>query len=508
MAAAKFAYPVQLSRRMLPTDALFWYVEDATPELRPLVAGLLMLDRRPDRERVRALVERWVARLPRLRQRVVETPLRLGLPEWEEDPNFDIEYHARQVVLPAPAGERELLDFCAAVFATPLDRMRPLWEAYLIEGLEGGRAACFFKVHHAVMDGVGSLAVFDAFTQAHRDEPVHVPRRQPPPPPRPLSARLAGLLGDAVAGTASGLLALGGATARAVMRPAAALDESWRAVRGVRGFLADLTNAPQVDPLAQASTGIGRRLDALAVSMRRLQRLKAALDVSLNDVVLTALSGAIGRYHRHRGVHVAQLHCMVPMNLRPNDERSTLGNRVGAFTVTLPVGERDPLRRLAAIRRQTGAAKRDRRGAAYPLVTRALALLPGFAYRVLAQTVTGRINLICTNVPGPPAVRYLAGARVEAIYPFAPVALGTPLSVALLSYGDTIGIGIDTDPAAIPDPERLHAYLETAIAELEAKAGLRATREEPRRTRVARPPAARRAVAVRRRAARTRRSAR
>jgi hypothetical protein len=136
-------------------------------------------------------------------------------------------------------------------------------------------------------------------------------------------------------------------------------------------------------------------------------------------------------------------------------------------TVRLPVGARQPLVRLAQIRAQTGAAKSDRRGAVFPALFGAVAFMPSIMYRVLAQTVTERINLICTNVPGPTVPRYLAGARIEAMYPFAPVALGTPLSVALMSYGDVVGVGIDTDPAAIPDPERLARYLGDAVDELE-----------------------------------------
>ena len=464
---------------MLPTDALFWYVEEATPELRPLVAGLLMLDRRPDHDRLHACVERWVARLPRLRQRVVEAPLHLALPEWEEDPHFELDYHAREVILPEPATERHLLDFVGAVFATPLDHMRPLWEAYLIEGLEGDRAACFFKVHHAVMDGVGSLAVFDALTQAHRAEPVRVPRHVPLRPASSTGLRLGRLLRDAAGNAVAGLGAAAAVTARATFKPGEVIGEMARAVRGVRGFITDLTAPATYDPLAQASTGIGRRLDAMALSVPRLRRIKEALGVTLNDVVLTAVSGAVGRYHVHRKLHLDELHCMVPMSLRLEDERHVLGNRVGAFNVALPVGEPDPLARLARIRRQTGVAKSDRRGAAYPLVTRVLALMPGFAYRLLAQTVTGRINLICTNMPGPPAQRYLAGAKVDAIHPFAPVALGTPLSIALMSYGDTYGIGIDTDPAAIPDPELLSGYLAAAIDEIEARALPHVSRTAP-----------------------------
>lgn len=472
MTAARLR-PAGLGSRMLPTDALFWYVEEATPELRPLVAALLILDRQPDREQIRALLERWVARVPRLRQRVVEAPLRLGLPEWEDDLNFELDYHAREVVLPAPATERHLLDFAGTVFATPLDRMRPLWEAYLIEGLENDRAACFCKVHHAVMDGVGSVAVFDALTQAHRSEVVRVPRRVSPRPPSRAPMRLARLLRDVADNAAADLGAVVSGSLRAVWRPGEALEQIARAARGLRGMVVDLTTAGVADPLARDSTGIGRRLDAMTLSIPRLRAIKDTLDATLNDIVLTVVAGAVGRYHEHRRVHVDELHCMVPMNLRTGDESDALGNRVGAFNVTLPIGERDPLARLERIRTQTRAAKSDRRGAAYPFMMRALASMPGFAYRLLAQNITGRINLICTNVPGPAAPRYLAGAKIEAIYPFAPVALGTPLSIALMSHGDTYGIGIDTDPAAIPDPELLRRYLDAAVDEIEARARTR-----------------------------------
>ncbi len=477
-------YPVQLTSRMQPTDALFWYVEEATPELRPLVGGLLLLDRRPDHDRLRTCVERWIARLPRMRQRVVEAPLHLGMPEWEDDPHFELDYHAREVILPEPATPRHLLDFAGAVFATPLDRMRPLWEAYLIEGLDGDRAAVFFKAHHSVMDGVASVAVFDALTQAHRAEPVRVPRYVAPRPAPLQGIGVGRLVRDAVGNAVSGLRAVASLSAQTALRPGELLHQMASAGRGVRGMISDLTVPAIHDPLAQASTGIGRRLDALELSLPRLRRIKDALGVSLNDVMLTALSGAVGRYHVHRKVHVDELRCMVPMNLRPHDGAHELGNRVGAFNVALPIGEPDPLVRLARIRRQTGAAKSDRRGAAFPLFMRALTFMPGFAYRLFAQTLTERVNLICTNVPGPPERRYLAGATVDAIYPFAPVAVGTPLSMALLSYGDTYGVGIDTDPAAIPDPELLSRYFLAAIDELEARALPRAAAVAKRLQRV------------------------
>jgi diacylglycerol O-acyltransferase len=360
--------------------------------------------------------------------------------------------------------------------------MRPLWEAYLIEGLEKGRAVCFFKVHHSVMDGVGSLAVFDALTQAHRAEPVRVPRHLPLRPPSSPSVRLARLVRDAAANAASGLGAAATVTVRAALRPLEVIGDIGRTVRGVRGMITDLTAPSTADPLAQASTGIGRRLDAMTLSLPRLERVKEALGVTLNDVMLTAVSGAVGRYYAHRKMHVEELHCMVPMSLRQSEDRHALGNRVGAFNVALPIGESDPVLRLARIQRQTGAAKSDRRGAAWPLMMRVLASMPGFAYRLLAQAVTGRVNLICTNIPGPSVARYLAGAKIDAMYPFAPVALGTPLSIALMSYGDSYGVGVDTDPAAIPDPELLTRYLAAAVDEIEERAVPQSTRGAQKRT--------------------------
>jgi WS/DGAT/MGAT family acyltransferase len=368
--------------------------------------------------------------------------------------------------------------------------MRPLWEAYLIEGLEGDRAACFFKAHHSIMDGVGSLAVFDALTQAHRAEPVRVTRRPPVPPSSPPALRFARWAGETAGNAAAGIAAAARDSLRAVLAPRAVAEDVARSVRGVRGLIADLTAPGIPDPLAHNSTGIGRRLDATALSVARLAAIGCALEATLNDIVLTVVAGAVGRYHRHRHIEVDVLQCMVPVSLRQRDERGALGNRVGAFTVALPVGDPDPLARLERIQVQTRAAKSDRRGAAYPLVTHALALLPGFAYRLLARYVTGRINLICTNVPGPPAPRYLAGAKIEAIFPFAPVALGTPLTIALLSYGDTYGIGIDTDPAAIPDPELLSRYLTAEVENLEARVLPR--RRQPAARRAIRPRTARR----------------
>lgn len=455
-------------RRMAASDALFWYAEQALPELRPIIAGLYVLERAPEPAAARATLEAALAAVPRLRQRVVAAPGELALPEWSEDPHFDLDYHVRHVALPPPGSQRALLDLAGALFATPLDRQRPLWEATWIDGLEGGRAACLLKLHHAVVDGVGAIAILDALTRPP-GRPARRPRRRAHRAATPpgLGARGLALLADQAGAAARLAWRAARAPLDATLRPGETAAGAARTLRGLRGMLDDLRAPALVDPLAVRGGGLSRRLDVAELSLARLRAIKAGFDVTLNDLVLAALAGAIGAYHRERRVHADTLACLVPMNLRGRDERDALGNRVGMFRIALPVGEREPRRRLERIVAQTRAAKADRRGAAAPLLVEALALVPAPAMRWIARHSLGRVNVACTNVPGVAEPRAMAGVRIESIFPFASVVEGTPLVVALLSYADRMEVGIDTDPEAIPDPRRITTCFEAALAEYE-----------------------------------------
>jgi diacylglycerol O-acyltransferase / wax synthase len=449
---------------MQPMDAFFWYAQTAAPHIRPLVAGLFMLDRAPDPRRFRAALAALVAQLPRLQQRVHDPSLPIGMPYWADDPHFDLDYHLRSTTLGGEASERQLLDFAGAVFATPLDSLRPLWEGHLVHGLAGGRAAFLLKLHHSIMDGAGAVTLFDALTQAGRTESIRVPRM-----PRGASRSggfppIMGLAREA----AHNAMSLAGSIAGALLSPLATADAMRRSLRRARGILTDLQMLPAIDPLAARCTGVGRRLDAVTLSLSQLRRLKLTLAISLNDLLLTIVAGAIGRYHQQHHLRVSEVSCVVPTNLREEQTRGTLGNRVGAFHVRLPIGERDVLRRLELIRRQTAPAKATRQGATYGALLQAVAVIPSAVFRAMARVVEGRVHLICSNVAGPPLQRYLAGAKIEAVFPFAPVLLGIPLSIAMVSYGDTCGIGIDADPAAIPDPELLGQYLRDEVRRIEA----------------------------------------
>lgn len=464
-------------RRMVATDALFWYAESAMPQFRPIIAGLYVLEHEVAAEQIDACIQKAVRGVPRLRKRVLEMPLHIGLPEWVEDEHFDLAYHVRHMSLPPGGNTRALLDLTAALFATPLDRERPLWEVYSIQGFANGRAVLFFKMHHALVDGVGSLAITEAMTQA---EPRKVPpgknhhqwsKKRPPHPSA--SARIARLVAHNARETVNLARRAVMSPLRIARHPLDTIDGVSRAVRGLRGVVSDLATPPVKDPISVEGSGLSRRFDIIDIPIARLKAIKKALGVTLNDVVLTALAGTLGRYHRRRRAHVDSLNCMVPMNLRSRSEKDVLGNRVGNFTIVLPVSEKQAAKRLDLIVSQTRAAKADQRGASYPLLVESLTMIPGAVLRWFARQSIGKINVACTNIPGIADARYLADARIEAIYPFASVVEGTPIVMALFSYGDVMNIGIDTDPEAIPDPHEITELFETSLAELESLAGIR-----------------------------------
>ena len=438
---------------MQPADAFFWYAEAAAPQVRPLVGGLFMLDQLPDRYRLRRAIQRLIAQLSRLRQRVVEPQFPVGLPHWADDLDFDVDYHLRHVVLPDGSTQQQLLELVSALFATPLDHLRPLWEGYVIDGLDGGGAALFLKLHHSLMDGAGAMTLFDALTQAGRGDPINIPRPRRPPVPAPEAP-------------ASGLWRTASMVGQSMLHPIATADRVWRTVGRLQGMITDFNALPGIDPLAARCTGIGRRLETVTFSLAHMLQLKSALGVSLNDLVLTAVTGAMGRYHELHHIRLGEVSAVVPKDLRGERDPKTIGNHVGAFHVRLPVGERDTVRRLERIRNQTVAAKGSRQAVAYGAALQAVTVMPAAAFRAIANVIAGRVHLICSNVPGPREHRFLAGAKIEAVYPFAPVLFGIPASFGLLSYGDVYAVGIDADPAAIPDPGRLGEYLRDEVASI------------------------------------------
>ena len=464
--------------RLSGEDLTFWWAD--SPMQPTTMAMLLVLDRSPDPVRLRHAFERAVAAVPRLRQHVVEAPLDLTLPRWDFDPTFDLDYHVRRHALTAACDLDELFREIGPAYETPFDRSRPLWEARLYDGLADGGAALFFKLHHAVADGVGGNAIFAALTDWERDAPdaAAAPAQangtwdESPP----LLQRLTDALRDRVDLELARAKAAAQTIADTALHPSR-IPMALKAMRSIAESLQHGRNAPLT------SFGRSRRLTGLTLPFEDVRRVKRALGGTVIDVLLTIMARAMGTWHAAHGMgDVTELHTLVPVNLRSADQwvdQAHIGNVATGLLVPLPIGLADPLVTFAAVRRVVAEKKADPAAGATPVLADLLGVLGRQFITWMAETTFGVVDFIVTNVPGIPATRYLAGAEITAAYPFAPVALRSPASVALYGYRDRLFVGLDADIVAMPDVDAFTAMIRDAFADLAAAAHVPTPAHEP-----------------------------
>jgi diacylglycerol O-acyltransferase len=449
--------------RMNAIDALFWSL-DTLPELRSTTGALLLLERPPAAGRVREEFERLTVALPRLRQRVVEVPFNLAPPEWIDDPEFDLDYHLRSVGVPFPGGMAELLAELGPLYASPLDRDRPLWEAYFAEGLVDGRAAVFIKMHHCMMDGVGGTAILKDLLGERREQEPAPPAPSVPPRSTEPGARLA----RAVLHNAGERVALArtmaGTLLAAALHPRDTLRQLSTGVRQMTGFSRELA-VPRAESPLHHHRSLSRQLSTFDMQLAEIDAARATLEATNNDVVLTVVCGALHRWHTSRGADVKELRALVPVNVRDAADPSG-GNRIALLAVGLPIGEPNPLRRLRLIQERMGNVKADRRATLYPIMARLLAALPKALAAPVGRQQMQRTNFVCTNVPGPSRTCYLAGEAVERMYAFAPLVGDHPVAIALFRYRDMVHVGLDVDPLAMPDLPHFRDALAESYAEV------------------------------------------
>ncbi|MDE3134656.1 MAG: wax ester/triacylglycerol synthase family O-acyltransferase [Acidobacteriota bacterium] len=422
-----------------------------------------------------ATIEARLQLLPRYRQRLASVPLGQGRPVWVDDPQFRLPFHVRHTALPRPGSDEQLRRLAARIFSQALDRGRPLWELWLIEGVAGGRFALLSKTHHALVDGVSGLDIASVLFDTG---PEPLPLRAPPQPwaPGPLPSA-AQLLADALVERAT--------------RPAAVLDGLGELLRGPRGPGAVLGRAGSalsglgaltwagLDPAPRSPfnvpIGPHRRFTWVDASLAEFREVKRGLGTTLNDVVLAAVASALGRYMRRHELETEALvlKALVPVSIRDPSERGVLGNRIAAMWAPLPVDAGDPLERVRVIARAMAGVKRSGQAVG----AQALTELAGFASPNLVaqatrlQTRQRLFNLVVTNVPGPQTPLYILGRRLLAIYPMVPLAANTALGVAVLSYDGRLNFGLNADYDALGDVELLAADLREAIAEIVRAAG-------------------------------------
>ena len=421
------------------------------------------------------LVEQIVSRLhlvPRYRQRLAFVPLNQGRPVWVDDPHFNVEFHVRHTALPRPGGVEQLKGLTGRVFSQALDRSRPLWEIWLVEGLSGDRFALLSKTHHSLVDGISGVDIATVlFDTSPEPTPVAPPEHDWVPRPLPSGAQL---LADALLERATVPAEIVRGVRATLRGPRSVAGRIGRAVGGV-GALAKV--GLQVAPSSPLNVRIGphRRFTWVKADLQEFKAVKDALGGTVNDVVLAAVAGALGRYLRLHGelTDDVVLRAMVPVSIRADVERGALGNRVAAVWAPLPVGMTDPVQRLLTISNAMDGIKRSGQAVGARVLTELTGFAPPtiMAQAARLQARQRMFNLVVTNVPGPQFPLYMLGRQLESMFPMVPLAENQALGIAILSYNGALDFGLNGDYDAMGDLETLAEELLASIEELVAASG-------------------------------------
>ncbi len=464
----------RFAHHMSDEDALMWNIEK-DPVLRSTILAVALFDSVPDWQRLRRRIELTTRFIPRLRQRVVSAPFRIAPPRWMAEPTFDLDFHLRRTRLARPGTMRALLDALQPIATAGFDRARPLWEFTLFEGLDGPngeRAAFAMKVHHSVTDGVGGMELLNHFVDLSPDA-AERPDHEVPAAIAPEVAHALDSVRDSLAHTrrrAFGIaqrvpMSVVRAAGRALRDPLGSASETLRTTRSVARTLAPATGP--MSPI-MLGRGLGRRLEVFDVLLDDMRRVAKSTDASLNDVFVAAVVGGVRRYHERHGAAPIQLRMTLPINLRQGDDNAG-GNRFAPARFPVPTAIEDPRERIAAL----GALVREWRAEPALQMTSTLA---GILNRLPTATTTALFggmlkccDFVTSNIPGAPVTVYVAGARVERLYAFAPPA-GAAFNVALISHCDACCVGIVIDTTAVPDPELLLGCLHAGFGEVLALA--------------------------------------
>jgi diacylglycerol O-acyltransferase / wax synthase len=459
--------------RLTAQDAQYLYLE--RPHMHMHVGGLCILDpsdRPGGALRLEDLAAVVISRLhlaPRFRQRVVFVPGSLSRPVWVDDEGFDIDFHLRRAALPHPGGRRELADYVQRVISRPLDRSKPLWELYLIEGLEDGMVAILTKAHHCMIDGISGIDLATVMFDFSPEAQILTPPAWTPEPMPSGGELLRGALREAVH-PLNALVEAARSVAAAPSRAAAGIGAI---VSGARDLLG-LGAAPR-GPF-DVRIGPNRRFAMAEAPVERFKDVKRALGGTVNDVILAAIAGALHRLLRARGEPTRNrvLRAMVPVSVRSRDERMSLGNRVSMIFVDLPVGAMGAARRL----RQISSATRDLKESMMAVSAESIINLgtwaPPTLHAVAARLVAKGpwFNLVVSNVPGPQIPMYVAGARLLVFYPIMPLSENVALSAAVTSLAGTMGFGLTGDWDGTPDIDALAAFVQDSLDDLAKAAGV------------------------------------
>jgi diacylglycerol O-acyltransferase / wax synthase len=474
-ATPKAPHPLRFEQRMSDAEALMWLAE-RDPSLRSSFLTVTFLDQAPDFDRFRARMADAVREIPRLHQRVVSAPWQIGPPAWADDPEFDLDYHVRHMAMPAGSTRRDLLDLAANQYQDPFDAAKPLWQFTVVEGVEGEGAALLGKMHHTISDGVGAVRLSAMFVDLEPDPPQpHAPLTTSSPDRGP-SASLEPVPPPTL------LESLGDAASEALRVP---LDLGRRAIAGVVDTVSNPLSVPEAagDALEMARSALrqlfvldgarsalwagkrsaARHFEVLSTPMDPAKAAANALGGTLNDFLVTAVAGGIAAYHRARDAEVDELRAAMPISTRT--DKSAGGNAFMPSRVLVPAGIVDPAERFRAIHDRLNTVKGERSlGMTEALAGLVSGLPPAVVVR-LARSQAQTVDFAVSNVRGAPFDLYIGGAHILANYPIGPTG-GVAVNATLLSYRQSLDIGLNIDPAAVDNPVELRDLIASEIDSL------------------------------------------
>jgi diacylglycerol O-acyltransferase len=469
---------------MSPLDATFLYVEDGVTHMH-IASCAVFEGPAPDYEHVVATIAGKLAKVPRYRQVVRFVPLQLGRPVWVDDPHFRLEYHVRHTALPPPGGDEELRALVGRLMSQELDRHRPLWETWMIEGMERGRWGLITKIHHCMADGVAGTDLLAVILDREPD---------PPPPEADVWEPAAepsdlDLVTDAVVALARNPYEQMRALRRATRAPRRSLAQLQQMAAGMRSYAGRLVPTP-TNSLVGA-IGPHRRWTWVAADLADVKTIRTAFGVTINDVIVSVVTSGLRDLLVARGEPVDELvvRSLIPVSIRSEDARNTYDNRVSAMFADLPVAVDDPLERLTAVHEQMEMLKGSHQTDAGIGLTALGEFAPSAAVAFAERSVTQilrrmpqhSINTVVTNVPGPQYPLYLAGREMLQYLPFVPIAHGVRVGVAIVSYNGGLFFGITGDYDTTPDIDVVAHGISDSMAELVGLAGRgRSTRRRKR----------------------------
>lgn len=491
MSLDSYVRQTALMQQLSSLDTQFLNVESATTVGH--VGTLILLDpsTAPHGEvtldRLRAVLEPRLHLAPPLRQRLVSVPLRLGRPYWVDDPDFDIEFHLRELGLPHPGDERQLGEQVARIHARPLDRTRPLWEAYLIHNIEGGRQAVYTKVHHAAIDGISGVEVLATIMDVTVEPRVEEQPEQvwnPDPLPSSLGLLRSGLESMTVE-PLEAIRTLPKTLPHLADVPGASLIPGMEALSDIADSLAELAGIPGRSvprrTLATPPTPLNspitahRRFAYGSLPLDAIKGIKNAYSMTVNDVVLALCTSALRRWLLdHDGLPEGPIVVAVPVSVRTDDDQGATGNRVSIMVAQLPTQLADPEDRLVAVQAGMAEAKAQFEAVPATILQDLAAVIPtalsGLAARAIfsmADVGAFPFNLFISNVPGPQVPLYVAGASVLGLYPASAITdLTGALNITLFSYHGSLDFGLIACRELVPDVWNLIDYLGDALDEL------------------------------------------